>query len=143
VLTRALHLLPPERAHRLAILGLGQGFSGLGRRVDPGAWPRLATRLAGLDLPSPLGLAAGFDKNAEALPGLAKLGFGWLETGTITPRPQRGNPQPRLFRLAEDRALINRCARRTWARRTTARGCRASSPRASRSRCTAMRATRR
>jgi dihydroorotate dehydrogenase len=108
VLTRALHLLPPERAHRLAILGLGQGFSGLGRRVDPGAWPRLATRLAGLDLPSPLGLAAGFDKNAEALPGLAKLGFGWLETGTITPRPQRGNPQPRLFRLAEDRALINR-----------------------------------
>jgi len=105
MLTRALHLLPPERAHRLAIWGLGHG---LVRRCPADAWPSLATNLCGLELPNPLGLAAGFDKNARGLPGLAKLGFGFVEIGTVTPRPQAGNPKPRLFRLAEDRALINR-----------------------------------
>jgi dihydroorotate dehydrogenase len=66
------------------------------------------TCLRGLHLPNPLGLAAGFDKNAEALPGLAKLGFGWIEIGTVLPKPQAGNPRPRIFRLRQDRAVINR-----------------------------------
>lgn len=103
--SRALHLLPPEAAHRLAIWALGQG---LAPRQPADAWPRLASRLCGLDLPNPLGLAAGFDKNAEALPGLARLGFGWIEIGTVLPRPQAGNPKPRIFRLRQDRAVINR-----------------------------------
>jgi dihydroorotate dehydrogenase len=105
MLTRALHLLPPEAAHRLAIWGLGHG---LVRRRPADAWPALATTLCGLDLPNPLGLAAGFDKNAQALPGLAGMGFGFVEIGTVTPLPQPGNPKPRLFRLPQDRALINR-----------------------------------
>jgi dihydroorotate dehydrogenase len=105
MLTRMLHLLPPEAAHRLAIWGLGRG---LVRRRPADAWPSLATTLCGLDLPNPLGLAAGFDKNAQALPGLAGMGFGFVEIGTVTPRPQAGNPRPRLFRLPQDRALINR-----------------------------------
>ncbi len=70
--------------------------------------PRLATRLAGLDLPNPVGLAAGFDKNAEAADALTRAGFGFVEVGAATPRPQPGNPRPRLFRLTEDRAVINR-----------------------------------
>jgi dihydroorotate dehydrogenase len=101
---RALHLLPPETAHRLAIRALGHGLAP--RQAE--AWPRLATNLCGLELPNPLGLAAGFDKNAEALPGLAKLGFGWIEIGTVLPNPQAGNPRPRIFRLRQDRAVINR-----------------------------------
>ena len=105
MLTRLLHCLDPERAHRLAIAGLG---CGLVRYQSRNAWPKLATSIADLSLPNPLGLAAGFDKNARALPGLANLGFGWLEVGTITPRPQAGNPLPRMFRLPSDRALINR-----------------------------------
>lgn len=105
MLTRALHLLPPETAHRLAIAALGHG---LVPRHDRAAWPRLSTTLCGYELPNPLGLAAGFDKNGEALTGLAKLGFGFIEVGTVTPKPQSGNPQPRLFRLRENRALINR-----------------------------------
>ena len=105
MLTRLLHKLDPEQAHRLAIKGLGCGLAPRQRRDR---WPCLKTSIAGLDLPNPLGLAAGFDKNAEALPGLQKLGFGWLEVGTITPRPQTGNPKPRIFRLTSDQALINR-----------------------------------
>jgi dihydroorotate dehydrogenase len=105
MLLHALHLLPPEAAHRLAIWGLEHGFV---RRQPADAWPRLATRLCGLDLPNPLGLAAGFDKNAQALPGIARMGFGFVEIGTVTPLPQPGNPRPRLFRLPQDRALINR-----------------------------------
>jgi dihydroorotate dehydrogenase len=69
---------------------------------------RLATRIAGLDLPNPVGLAAGFDKNATAIAPLSRAGFGFIEVGAATPRPQPGNPQPRLFRLTEDRAAINR-----------------------------------
>jgi dihydroorotate dehydrogenase len=105
MLTRALHLLPPETAHRMAIWALGHD---LVARRPADACPRLATRLCNLALPNPLGLAAGFDKNAEALSGLARMGFGFVEIGTVTPRPQQGNPKPRLFRLPEDRALINR-----------------------------------
>jgi dihydroorotate dehydrogenase len=80
--------------------------------VPPGAAPRrderLAIRVAGLDFPNPVGLAAGFDKDAEVFRQMLGLGFGFVEVGTLTPRPQGGNPKPRLFRLAEDRAVINR-----------------------------------
>ena len=105
MITKLLHCLDPERAHRTAIRGLHFGLTGCQSNK---AWPRLNATVAGLVLPNPLGLAAGFDKNAEALPGLSRLGFGWLEVGTITPKPQAGNPKPRMFRLPEDRALINR-----------------------------------
>jgi dihydroorotate dehydrogenase len=101
----ALHRLDPERGHDLALRALR---AGLVRRAGPVTTPRLRVRLAGLDLPNPLGLAAGFDKNAVALAPLSRLGFGFLEVGAATPRPQKGNPRPRLFRLAEDRAVINR-----------------------------------
>ncbi len=81
---------------------------GLAGSVAPGDNRRLALRAMGLDFANPIGLAAGFDKNAVALAPLARLGFGFLEAGTVTPRPQPGNPRPRMFRLTEDRAVINR-----------------------------------
>lgn len=101
----ALRLLDPERAHGLALRALraGRGPSG-----GPPTSDRLRTRFAGLDLPNPVGLAAGFDKNAVALEALARCGFGFVEVGAATPLPQPGNPRPRLFRLADDRAAINR-----------------------------------
>lgn len=99
-----LRHVDPETAHGLA---LGALKAGLGGRVDARD-AVLATRVAGLDLPNPVGLAAGFDKNGEALHGLARAGFGFVECGSVTPRPQPGNPKPRLFRLSEDRAVINR-----------------------------------
>ncbi|HLT00572.1 MAG TPA: quinone-dependent dihydroorotate dehydrogenase [Geminicoccaceae bacterium] len=105
VLMRAWRLLPPETAHALAIRALRHG---LGPRVTPPASLRLATTLCGFALAHPLGLAAGFDKNAEAVPGLFRLGFSFVEIGTVTPRPQAGNPRPRLFRLPAQQALINR-----------------------------------
>ena len=99
-----LRTLDPETAHQLAIKALR--FIPL---PTPGADdPVLRTRLAGLDLPNPIGLAAGLDKNGEALHGLARLGFGFVECGSVTPLAQPGNPKPRLFRLTEDRAIINR-----------------------------------
>jgi dihydroorotate dehydrogenase len=97
--------IDPERAHGLALAALR---AGLGPAGGPVASPRLATRLAGLDLPNPVGLAAGFDKDAIALPALARAGFGFLEVGAITPRAQAGHPRPRLWRLSEDGAAINR-----------------------------------
>ena len=100
-----LHRVDPERAHGLGLAALR---AGLGPTAGPVTTDRLRTRLAGLDLPNPLGLAAGFDKNATALKGLAGTAFGFLEIGAATPRPQPGNPKPRLFRLAKDRAAINR-----------------------------------
>ena len=100
-----LRRLDPERAHRLALAGLR---AGLGGRAPGPADPLLAVRALGLHFPTPLGLAAGFDKDAEAVAPLARLGFGFLEAGTVTPRPQPGNPRPRLFRLEEDQAAINR-----------------------------------
>jgi dihydroorotate dehydrogenase len=102
----ALHRLDPERAHDLSIRALSSGLVPL-----PGApvtSDRLRTRLAGLKLPNPVGLAAGYDKNARAVAPLMRAGFGFIELGAATPRPQPGNPQPRLFRLTGDRAIINR-----------------------------------
>jgi dihydroorotate dehydrogenase len=101
----ALRLAEPETAHGLALLGLR---AGLGPRQHGDAFPRLRTKLCGLDLPNPVGLAAGFDKNCAAPNAMLAAGFGFVECGTVTPRPQPGNPRPRLFRLAEDRAIINR-----------------------------------
>lgn len=101
----ALHRLDPETAHGLALKALRAGLAPLSGPVTS---ERLKTSLAGLDLPNPVGLAAGFDKNAEALDQLARAGFGFLEVGAATPRPQPGNPRPRLFRLSQDRAAINR-----------------------------------
>ncbi|SDC38865.1 quinone-dependent dihydroorotate dehydrogenase [Ruegeria marina] len=101
----ALHRLDPETAHGLSIKALKAGLVPL---PGPITSPRLWTQVAGLDLPNPVGLAAGFDKNAEALAPLARSGFGFIEVGAATPRPQPGNPRPRLFRLTEDRAAINR-----------------------------------
>jgi dihydroorotate dehydrogenase len=105
VLTRALQLLPPETAHGVALWALRRGLS---PNVEPPSSPRLETSFCGFDLAHPLGLAAGFDKNAEAVGGLFRLGFSFVEVGTVTPRPQAGNPQPRLFRLHAQQALINR-----------------------------------
>jgi dihydroorotate dehydrogenase len=101
----ALHKMDPERAHGLSLKALGAGLAPLSGTVTT---PRLKTRLAGMDLPNPVGLAAGFDKNAEVVGQLCRAGFGFVEVGAATPRPQPGNPQPRLFRLREDRAVINR-----------------------------------
>ena len=101
----ALRRIDPETAHGLALRALN---AGLGPRGGPVTSPRLATRIAGLDLPNPVGVAAGFDKNARALDALARTEFGFIEVGGTTPRPQPGNPRPRLFRLTEDRAVINR-----------------------------------
>ncbi len=100
-----LRRIDPETAHRLALRALR---AGLGPRQPPVTSPRLRTRLAGLELANPLGLAAGFDKNAEAVGALLAAGFGFVEVGAATPLPQPGNPRPRLFRLPEDRAVINR-----------------------------------
>lgn len=100
----ALRQVEPETAHRLAIAGLSLLPAPSVTKADP----LLATELAGLRLPNPVGLAAGLDKDARALGGLARLGFGFVEAGSVTPRPQAGNPRPRLFRLPEDQAVINR-----------------------------------
>ncbi len=101
----ALHRLDPERAHKLSLVALRAGLVPL---PGPVTGPRLHTRLAGLDLPNPVGLAAGYDKNCEAVDELARAGFGLVECGAVTPRAQPGNPRPRLFRLRQDRAVINR-----------------------------------
>jgi dihydroorotate dehydrogenase len=103
LLRPALFLLDSEVAHRLAIDGL---------RIIPRRPPPkpggLATTVAGIEFPNPIGVAAGFDKDAEVPDALLGLGFGFTEVGSITPRPQDGNPKPRLFRLVEDSAVINR-----------------------------------
>jgi dihydroorotate dehydrogenase len=96
--------LDAERAHRLTIRALRAVPAGEPAKEDP----RLAIRVAGLDFPNPVGLAAGFDKDAEVHAQMLGFGFGFVEVGTLTPRPQAGNAWPRLFRLAEDRAVINR-----------------------------------
>jgi len=93
-----------ERAHLLSLSALEIAP----RRTAPDFDPRLASEVAGLRFPSPVGLAAGYDKDARVPDAMLGLGFGFVEVGTLTPKPQQGNPQPRLFRLAEDRAVINR-----------------------------------
>jgi len=99
-----LFQIGPERAHGLAIAGLKLA----GGTAPPAAAGNLATEVAGIRFPNPVGMAAGFDKDAEVPDALLGLGFGFAEVGSITPLPQPGNPKPRLFRLAEDRAVINR-----------------------------------
>lgn len=101
-----VRMLPPETAHR-ATLRLVR-LAGPLLPQPPADDPRLAIEAFGLHFANPLGLAAGFDKNAEAPDAMLKFGFGFVECGTVTPRPQDGNPRPRLFRLTEDRAVINR-----------------------------------
>lgn len=95
----------PEDAHRLVLKALALGF---GPKVPADAFPSLRTRVFGLDFPNPIGLAAGFDKNAEAFGPMLAMGFGFVEVGGVTPRPQEGNPRPRVFRLEDDLAIINR-----------------------------------
>lgn len=102
---RLLRVLDPEDAHTAAIVGLKAGLGPVDRAADD---PVLATDLAGLRLANPIGLAAGFDKNAEVPAAMRRAGFGFVECGTVTPLPQAGNPRPRLFRLAEDRGVVNR-----------------------------------
>ena len=103
--TRALHVLDPEDAHGWAIRALKAGLGPRESNLDD---PCLAVELCGMQMRSCVGLAAGFDKNAEAPDAMLAAGFGFVECGTVTPLPQEGNPRPRLFRLTEDRAVINR-----------------------------------
>ncbi|MBL0371850.1 quinone-dependent dihydroorotate dehydrogenase [Rhizobium sp. KVB221] len=100
-----LFRIDPETAHGLSITGLKTGLMPAPAAEDD---PRLHVDLAGLKFPNPLGLAAGYDKNAEVPAAMLKLGFGFTEIGTVTPKPQSGNPRPRLFRLVADQGVINR-----------------------------------
>jgi dihydroorotate dehydrogenase len=104
-----LFALDPEQAHDISLEMLQQ-FHRLipNRRIDK------PTRVMGLDFPNPVGLAAGLDKNADYLDGLGRLGFGFIEVGSVTPKPQPGNSQPRVFRLAKYQSLINRMVSTTW-----------------------------
>lgn len=113
LLRPALFQLDPERAHDLAIMALEQsGRCGISRDLLKTQYqledPRLSQQLWGLTFANPVGIAAGFDKNARAVAALAALGFGFVEIGTVTPQAQAGNPKPRLFRLPADAAIINR-----------------------------------
>tara|TARA_R100000322_G_scaffold66272_2_gene41460 strand:+ start:21692 stop:22756 length:1065 start_codon:yes stop_codon:yes gene_type:complete len=101
----ALHRVDPERAHRLALSAMKAGLVPLSGTFTS---DRIRCHVGGLDLPNPVGLAAGYDKNAEVVDALTQAGFGFVEVGAVTPRAQPGNPKPRMFRLAEDRAVINR-----------------------------------
>lgn len=105
ILQPLLRRLDPELAHNLSLRALRLGLAGRDQTPDD---PILSVRAFGRMLPNPIGLAAGFDKNAVAVNALGRLGFGFVEAGTVTPRPQPGNPRPRLFRLVEDAAVINR-----------------------------------
>ncbi|KJS17917.1 MAG: diguanylate cyclase [Hoeflea sp. BRH_c9] len=102
---RALFTLDPETAHGFSIAALKSGLVPACRADGD---PRLSVTIAGLSFPNPLGMAAGYDKNAEVASELSRLGFGFVEVGTLTPRPQSGNPKPRIFRLVKDHAVINR-----------------------------------
>ena len=105
-LKKLLFSLPPEVAHHLALTGLNLAFQcGLLRKQ---ILPTAPQTVMGLSFPNPVGLAAGFDKNAECIEALSQLGFGFIEIGTITPKPQEGNPKPRIFRLTAHEAIINR-----------------------------------
>jgi len=103
--TAALRVLPAETAHKTTIKALKAGLGPVANTADI---VELRTEVGGLSLPNPVGLAAGFDKNCEVPDAMLAAGFGFVECGTVTPRPQIGNPKPRLFRLTEDEAVINR-----------------------------------
>lgn len=108
LLRKILFTLPPETAHRIALTGLDLA-AGSGLMVSLSPPPEdLPVSAMGLEFPNPVGLAAGLDKNADHLQGLGALGFGFIEVGTVTPQPQPGNPAPRMFRLPEYEAIINR-----------------------------------
>ena len=100
---KILKFFPPEVAHTITINALKYFKLNYNKYDDP----ILSQHLVGLDFPNPVGLAAGFDKNAEVVKSLFSLGFGFIEVGTITPMPQYGNPKPRIFRLEKDKAIIN------------------------------------
>jgi dihydroorotate dehydrogenase len=102
---RLLHRLEPEAAHLAALSALRLGLAPMPQPFDD---PILSTRVWDLDFASPIGLAAGFDKDAEVIDPMLRAGFGFVEAGSVTPQPQPGNPKPRLYRLTEDRAVINR-----------------------------------
>jgi dihydroorotate dehydrogenase len=105
---RLLFHLDPETAHDLVLNALRLFCRGPVARILAARVPVVSRRVMGIDFPNPVGLAAGLDKNADYLNALAALGFGFIEAGTVTPRPQPGNPRPRLFRLPQAQALINR-----------------------------------
>ncbi len=107
-LSRLMRLLPPEWAHDLALFGLKNFNPKIALFDESNRAEKLQTHVGEFRLPHPLGLAAGFDKNARAYRELGSLGFSFVEVGTVTPKPQAGNPKPRIFRLAGQRALINR-----------------------------------
>ena len=102
--TALIRNLPAETAHKATIKALR---AGLGPKVKTSNFPSLKTDVGGLTLANPVGLAAGFDKDAEVAGPMLAAGFGFVECGTVTPRPQTGNPKPRLFRLTEDLSLIH------------------------------------
>lgn len=99
-----VRLIPPETAHQLAVFGVKLSLVRPSYR-DP---ETLRTRLLGMTIDNPVGIAAGFDKHGEAVNGLQRIGFGFVEIGSVTPKPQPGNPRPRVFRLNEDKAIVNR-----------------------------------
>lgn len=104
-----LFRLDPEQAHHVGMAGLSLAHHALGGLLPASRpLPGMAQTVAGLVFPNPVGLAAGLDKNADHLDALGRMGFGFLEVGTVTPRPQPGNPRPRMFRLPAAQALINR-----------------------------------
>ncbi|WP_421703420.1 quinone-dependent dihydroorotate dehydrogenase [Aliiroseovarius sp.] len=102
---KALHQVDPERAHMLALTAMKMGVVPLSGLIST---DRLKTKFCGMELTNPVGLAAGYDKNAQVVDALTQAGFGFVEVGAVTPRAQPGNPKPRLFRLTEDQAVINR-----------------------------------
>ena len=102
---KALHQVDPERSHSLALTAMKMGVVPLSGLVTT---DRLKTRFCGMEMTNPVGLAAGYDKNAQVVDALTQAGFGFVEVGAVTPRAQPGNPKPRLFRLTEDQAVINR-----------------------------------
>ena len=105
MLINLLKLLPPESAHQLTIKLLKLNLTISGKKAEE--FISLKQTILGIDFANPIGLAAGFDKNAEVIKSMLSYGFGFVEVGTITPRPQKGNPKPRVFRLNEDEAVIN------------------------------------
>ncbi len=107
LLRSLLFSLPPEMSHHLSLMAL-QTLAQCQLLKAPTFKNKVSTKIMAIDFPNPVGLAAGFDKNGDYLEGLQALGFGFIEIGTLTPKPQPGNPKPRLFRLKQDQALINR-----------------------------------
>lgn len=105
LITRLVRMLPPETAHDLTVYSAERGWTPRQRLADR---PELGVQVWDLNFKNPVGLAAGFDKNARTMPAMLNMGFGYVEIGTVTPKPQIGNPQPRLFRLTKDKAVINR-----------------------------------